>query len=160
MDSGSGQIDSGQNFNQMPQPHVPSVNNNAVGSLVASMNQDYAGQNIALENAPAMERLLSPEHQTGPKLSGGQPLASQPTIQVQQPVVIRQTTAKPSGSITVAPPTATDNDKIEQEWVDTAKKVIGATRSDPYAQASAVADLMRDYVRKRYGKEVGKSPRD
>lgn len=148
----------------MPQPRVPSVNNNAVGNLATNMNQNYAAPNavpnIAPEAAPAMERLSNPEQQIGPKLGGAQPIAPQPIIQVQQPVVVQQTTVTPGGSSAIAPSTAADNDKIEQEWVDTAKKVIDATRSDPYAQASAVADLMRDYVRKRYGKEVGKAPQD
>jgi hypothetical protein len=84
----------------------------------------------------------------------------QPVMMTAQPVV--QAPVQPVASATIAatPSTAVDSDKIEREWINTAKKVISATKTDPHAQASAVADLMRDYIRKRYGKEVGKAPED
>lgn len=77
-------------------------------------------------------------------------------VPVQQPVaddsVVTNTT------FTSAPAAAADGDLIEKEWVDQAKKVINTTKDNPHEQARLVSELMRDYVRKRYGKEVGKAP--
>lgn len=57
------------------------------------------------------------------------------------------------------PAVANDDDLIEKEWVEKAKKVVAETRSDPYAQDKAVSRLQADYLQKRYGKSV-KLPSD
>jgi hypothetical protein len=57
------------------------------------------------------------------------------------------------------PPTAKDEDLIEKEWVDKAKKVIAQTRHDPYTQQKAVSRLQAAYLQKRYGKTI-KLPAD
>ena len=49
---------------------------------------------------------------------------------------------------------AGDDDLIEKEWVDKAKKIIEQTRSDPYNQEKQVSKLQADYIKKRYGKDV------
>ncbi|MCL2174120.1 hypothetical protein FWH58_02395 [Candidatus Saccharibacteria bacterium] len=114
------------------------------------------------ETAPmgAPEQLSNPETQTGPMQSTpGQPAPMAPTA---QPIVVQPTTPVSDNSAINAtiPATAADDDLIEKEWVDQAKKIISSTKDDPYEQARLVAELMRDYVRKRYGKEVGKAPDD
>lgn len=53
------------------------------------------------------------------------------------------------------PLTANDDDLIEKEWVDKAKKVVAETKDDPYAREKEVSKLQADYLRKRYGKELG-----
>lgn len=53
------------------------------------------------------------------------------------------------------PPVAADDDLIEKEWVDKAKKIIAETKDDPYAREREVSRLQADYLRKRYGKELG-----
>lgn len=111
-----------------------------------------AGQEVLLSN---------PEAQIGPATSTPQPLAPFPTIPVQVPVqqpAADNTTM--TGMATTTPASAADDDLIEKEWVDQAKKLIGSTKDNPHEQAKLVAELMRDYVRKRYGKEVGKAPDD
>lgn len=108
----------------------------------------------------SQEMLPNPELQTGPGTSNPQPILPDPTLPVavplQQPVaddsVVTNTT------FTSAPAAAADEDLIEKEWVDQAKKVISTTKDNPHEQARLVSELMRDYVRKRYGKEVGKAP--
>ena len=52
------------------------------------------------------------------------------------------------------PLVANDDDLIEKEWVDKAKKIIQQTRSDPYTQEKEVSRLQADYMKKRYGKDV------
>ena len=52
------------------------------------------------------------------------------------------------------PLAANDDDVIEKEWVNKAKKIVAQTRHDPYEQEKAVSKLQADYVKKRYGKEI------
>lgn len=56
-----------------------------------------------------------------------------------------------------APLVANDDDLIEKEWVDKAKKIIVATRDDPHRREQEVGKLQADYLLKRYGKELGAS---
>lgn len=53
------------------------------------------------------------------------------------------------------PVIAGDDDLIEKEWVDKAKKIIAETKDDPYLREREVNKLQIDYLRKRYGKELG-----
>ena len=53
------------------------------------------------------------------------------------------------------PIVANDDDLIEKEWVDKAKAIIVATKDDPYEREQAVSKLQADYLKKRYGKELG-----
>lgn len=55
------------------------------------------------------------------------------------------------------PIAASDDDLIEKEWVDKAKKIIMQTKDDPYLREQEVNKLQADYLRKRYGKELGSS---
>jgi hypothetical protein len=55
------------------------------------------------------------------------------------------------------PIAASDDDLIEKEWVDKAKKIILQTKDDPYRREQEVGKLQADYLRKRYGKELGAS---
>ncbi len=58
---------------------------------------------------------------------------------------------------TSGPTIANDDDLIEKEWVDKAKKIIAETQNDPYTREKEVNKLQVDYLRKRYGKELGTS---
>lgn len=55
------------------------------------------------------------------------------------------------------PLAANDDDLIEKEWVDQAKMIIVQTKDDPYRREQEVAKLQADYLRKRYGRELGVS---
>lgn len=52
------------------------------------------------------------------------------------------------------PQIADDVDVIEKEWVEKAKKIVGATKADPYQQEKEVSKLQADYLMKRYNKHV------
>lgn len=58
-------------------------------------------------------------------------------------------------TITDTPLAAGDDDLIEKEWVDKAKKIVAETKSDPYSREEQVNKLQVDYLRKRYGRELG-----
>ena len=49
------------------------------------------------------------------------------------------------------PLVANDDDLIEKEWVDKAKKIITETKEDPYSREEAVNKLQKEYQQKRYG---------
>ena len=52
------------------------------------------------------------------------------------------------------PLVAADEEVIEKEWVQKAKKVVEQTKGDPHAQEKEVSKLQADYIKKRYGKEI------
>jgi len=54
-----------------------------------------------------------------------------------------------------SPAVAADEDVIEKEWVDKAKKILGETMDDPRGRTEKVNQLQKDYLKKRYGKELG-----
>lgn len=54
------------------------------------------------------------------------------------------------------PTVAADDDLMEKEWVDRSKQVIAETKGDPYRREKEVNKLQIDYLKKRYGKELGK----
>lgn len=56
-----------------------------------------------------------------------------------------------------SPQAAADDDLIEKEWVDKAKQIIAETRDDPHKREREVGRLQADYLKKRYGKELGAS---
>ncbi|HSW77568.1 MAG TPA: hypothetical protein VLG36_02110 [Candidatus Chromulinivoraceae bacterium] len=74
-------------------------------------------------------------------------VAPQPTTPTQQTVVV-------SDDLPLA---ANDDDLIEKEWVVKAKKIIVETKDDPYRREQEVGRLQADYLRKRYGRELGAS---
>lgn len=87
---------------------------------------------------------------------------NQPPVGAQTPVVPLPPTPLPQRatqtvSDTSGPTIAGDDDLIEKEWVDKAKKIIAETQNDPYRREQEVAKLQTDYLRKRYGKELGTS---
>jgi hypothetical protein len=53
------------------------------------------------------------------------------------------------------PAVAKDDDLIEKEWVNKAKEIVNETRDDPYKRDQEVNKLQVDYLKKRYGKELG-----
>lgn len=63
------------------------------------------------------------------------------------------TTLDDSSSDSSTPILANDDDLIEKEWVDRAKKIVADTRDNPYKQEKAVNELQKDYQKKRYGRE-------
>ena len=79
-----------------------------------------------------------------------QPTAPPPLPQLQQPATAPAKTATDDDT----PAVAADEDLIEKEWVEKAKKVISQTKHDPYLQEQAVSKLQADYLQKRYNKTV------
>jgi hypothetical protein len=56
-----------------------------------------------------------------------------------------------------SPIVANDDDLIEKEWVDKAKKILAETRDDPYKREQEISKLQIEYIRRRYGRQIGES---
>ena len=86
----------------------------------------------------------------------GDPVAAQPAFTPPPMPVVDPVSVSTSSPLndTSGPTTAADDDLIEREWVEKAKKVVAETRNDPHAQDLAVGRLQADYLKKRYGKVV------
>ncbi|MBC7868996.1 hypothetical protein H7X69_02350 [Candidatus Saccharibacteria bacterium] len=73
------------------------------------------------------------------------------------PVLTDVPTADDSSVVSDTPIVAGDDDLIEKEWVEKAKKIVAETRDNPYGREKAVSQLQRDYLMKRYGRELGEA---
>lgn len=69
------------------------------------------------------------------------------------------TTAQPAQAAVSddSPIVANDDDLIEKEWVDKAKKILAETRDDPYRREQEISKLQIEYIRRRYGRQIGES---
>ncbi|MFZ1257967.1 MAG: hypothetical protein WAQ25_00675 [Candidatus Saccharimonas sp.] len=65
---------------------------------------------------------------------------------------VDDSTMQPSSS---TPLVAGDDDLIEKEWVDKAKKILAETKDDPHRRETEISKLQVEYIRKRYGREIG-----
>jgi hypothetical protein len=72
------------------------------------------------------------------------------TPQIQLPV----TNLSLPGQPVITPVVADDNDVIEKEWVDKAKEIVSSTQGDPHAKSNQLSGLKKEYIHKRYGKDI------
>lgn len=102
------------------------------------------------------DRGEKPKEQQGeatPVAVNAAPVLPTPVVAPAVPTPI--TDDAPAGSAPAAPLTANDDDLIEKEWVESAKKIIAETKDDPHRREREVGKLQADYLKKRYGKELG-----
>ncbi len=131
----------GGNFNAAPQGNNVEINS----------TPDSGYDNFERKKADTHEQLAAAELLAQPAQT------LQPAKATPDPASTSQPTTTVQAIQKADPSTAQDNDRIEKEWVDRTKEVLTRTRDDPYEQARQISALMRDYVKKRYGKEVGKA---
>lgn len=110
-------------------------------------------QQPILESAPERsaetDRLRAVDQ--APAMPAPPPVLPMPT----QPQVVPMPAPAAPVSDDDNPVLAGDDDLIEKEWVDKAKKIVAETRNEPYKLAQEVSKLQADYLSKRYGKEIG-----
>ena len=130
-------------------PELPSVSPLPAGEVVGDFFTPERASGLAVER----------KEQYGEAT----PVASQgaiPQVVVPIPAALpmqpSDDAAATSGSATDDLPTvANDDELIEKEWVNKAKKVIAETKDDPYRREQEVTKLQIDYLAKRYGRELG-----
>ncbi len=108
------------------------------------------GDSKSLESGPA-----APETSTKPK----SPKSSKSTTQIVDLHLkdfSLQSSASDASSTTSTdnPIVADDNDLIEKEWVEKAKRIIEQNREDPKKQSKEMTLFKADYMKKRYNKVI------
>lgn len=102
------------------------------------------------DNAVRHERL-----EVAPRAEASKAVSQMPALPA--PVIV-QPVAQDDGSAAAVDDSsslAADEDLIEKEWVDRAKKIINDTRDDPHAREREISILQAEYIRKRYGRIIG-----
>jgi hypothetical protein len=102
------------------------------------------------EVAPASPE-RAPEQAPPPQTNQSTPIP----ISLPTPVPASDDAAAAVPTTDDSPAVAADEDLIEKEWVDKAKKIIAETKDDPAKREKQVGQLQADYLKKRYGKELG-----
>jgi len=137
------------------EPQLPTPRNSPESSPAHfSGGETFSGANTPETTPQSPEKQEAREqHVGGP---AGDPAAAQSIAPVLPPLpTIAPPVATPQAPVTDTNPTAAaDEDLIEKEWVEKAKKVIADTKHDPYLQEQEVSKLQADYLKKRYGKTV------
>jgi hypothetical protein len=137
------------------EPKLPSSNRGS-----EQLPGTFAGGGEYAPSIPTPEQLPERKHEAVETRSETAPAVPiQPTVlptpvQVPEPIADTNT---PASDGTGVPLVAADDDLIEKEWVDKAKAIVIETKDDPYQREQKVSQLQVDYLRKRYGKELGAS---
>lgn len=72
------------------------------------------------------------------------------------PVTVDPIVAAPAPAGAASPLIASvDEEVIEKEWVDKAKQIVAATADDPHLRSDQVSALQKEYLEKRFNKELG-----
>lgn len=110
------------------------------------------------QQTPERGETATPERASEQSAQAQAAMAAQPTpISLPTPVLVAADDAQASITDDM-PAVAADDDLIEKEWVDKAKQIISNTRDDPARREKEVGRLQADYLKKRYGKQLGESP--
>ena len=135
-------------------PELPAPQYNPEQGMAQQEQSNELGQNLqnperAGERAPEREQNMQ-------GVDRQQSLPPPPILPaVPAPQVVPAPSVVQHNPADDLPVVAGDDDLIEKEWVDKAKKIILETRDDPFKREQEVNRLQADYLRKRYGKELG-----
>lgn len=125
---------------ELPQPTTERINESTdseVGLIPGSK----------LDKIPQSERLTSANDAVSQAVYG-QPIINSTAIKGNNPVVISTQPAAANPII------ADDNDVIEKEWVQKAKNIVGETKTEPHQQSVQLSYLKKDYIKKRFDKDI------
>lgn len=126
-------------------PELPSVSPSSNGETIGTFSNPEKSQEGAKERHEQQQGVSHTEQVTLPPAVLSMP-APAPTS-ADDTTIVQPVTDPPS--------VANDDDLIEKEWVDKAKKVIADTKDDPYRREQEVSRLQADYLAKRYGRRLG-----
>lgn len=135
-------------------PELPAPQRSPEQSVPQPMSPEY-GQ--AFQTPERSGEQPSFEREQAPASAEQAPALQPPVIPTPLPVVVPVPSTLPAQDDAAMPTIANDDDLIEKEWVDKAKKIITDTRDDPYRREREVNRLQIDYLKKRYGKVLGEA---
>lgn len=116
--------------------------------------EGYQLPGVSLEQLPSQNPEIAPNQPSRPEAESAPP-ATLPAMPVALPQVDDQSGTGAVQQDDSWSADAADEDLIEKEWVDRAKKIIEDTKEDPYRREQEIGQLQREYIKKRYGREVG-----
>lgn len=142
------------------EPQLPKPESSPEVSPKLQPERTYQTSGEVMPSASPERPMIAPETKGSEQVSssqgGGDPGWQAPQLPAMPP----STTTAPKkalGSTAVladSPLLAKDDDLIEQEWVNKAKKIVISTKDDPFMKEREVSKLQADYLQKRYGKEL------
>lgn len=139
-----------------PEAKLPEVANTSVGTEFKLDNSNYqkiekSGEANSLEpGAEKVEQIAEIQAAATDLSAGAQP--SSITIGATNTGVSEDASIV---NLQNSPLTAEDDDLIEKEWVDKAKKIVNDTQNNPHGREDQVGDLRVDYIKKRWGRDLG-----
>jgi hypothetical protein len=136
------------------------------------MEPKQVGPNGGLERTPALERPTYGENENSfhealdgrpqekepaqrPEVGSVQAEAQQVAMPALPTAIVQDDTSQPRTTTDDTALIAHDDDLIEKEWVDKAKLILAETKDDPYTREREIGKLQAEYIRKRYGREIG-----
>lgn len=114
--------------------------------------------NYEIGRNPELSELGKEIHnETKPEANDARTEAAQVAMPTLPVPVLPDPQASSDDGASSMPIVANDDDLIEKEWVDKAKKILADTRTDPYRREREISKLQIEYIRRRYGREIGDS---
>lgn len=131
-----------------PDIKTPEINNNqAPVSPAFGIEQGLPGSGPEINPGSGIERNLQ-SIESSPSAT----VTVQATV-LPTPVIVVDDSSMVSTS--GAPLVASDDDLIEKEWVQRAKKIVSDTKGDPCNREGQATELKVDYLQKRFGRKLG-----
>lgn len=112
---------------------------------------DLGPKSEKIESAITIEtskEALSSQSEMAKAVAGQVPGPGLPTI---MPKATDGVKSNPQTPQVAAPLTASDDDRLPDEWIEAAKRIVESTVDDPARRDDEVAELRIDYRKKRYG---------
>ncbi len=123
-------------------------------SQEAAVNQAVYNAEAGTQNT--VERAGERTHEALPLSSEATlaPTQAMPSLPIPLPVADDTTQTTTVTATDDSGLVAGDDDLIEKEWVEKAKKILLQTKDDPYKREQEVSKLQVEYIRKRYGRTI------
>ncbi|HVV25418.1 MAG TPA: hypothetical protein VHC21_00050 [Candidatus Saccharimonadales bacterium] len=122
---------------------------------------DQAGEQAPLPAGADSQPEMAPGRAAAPERASAPPAAAAPVFQVPVPApatpaapVSQATDDVTSTSKSKSSKLIKDDDLIEKEWVDKAKRIVERTRDDPHQQSEQLTMVKADYMKQHYDKTI------
>lgn len=122
---------------------------------------DQAGEQVPPAAGPEDQPEIAPRPAASAERGSAPPAATPSPFQVAAPAQ-----PAPAAPVIQTPSDVTrtsksdkaklikDDDLIEKEWVDKAKRIVEQTREDPHQQSEQLTMVKADYMQKEYNKTI------
>lgn len=108
-----------------------------------------ANAEASVEATPAHQESAPSKQRPAPIAKAADDVQAVADDQAQALVQISDTT-QPAVSATAH----ADSDRIEKQWVDSAKQIVAQTKDDPYKQKNEMSKVKAEYIKHRFNKVI------